>query len=83
VAKITRFCKKSAPYRSGEELLLYPNEKTPGSYAPPGVLFMPVELVETHHSYPQFLQWNCLPGFLLAQPQIATSISFVFYNRGD
>nr|DAN17196.1 MAG TPA: hypothetical protein [Caudoviricetes sp.] len=44
---------------------------------------MPVELVIAYHSYPQFLHLNCLPGFLLARPQIATSISFVFYNRGD
>nr|DAU57015.1 MAG TPA: hypothetical protein [Caudoviricetes sp.] len=48
-----------------------------------GVLFMPSQLAATHHSYPQFLHLNCLPGFLLAQPHIATSISFVFYNRGD
>ena len=36
-----------------------------------------------HHSYPQFLHLNCLPGFLLAQPHIATSTNFAFFNRGE
>nr|DAM03044.1 MAG TPA: hypothetical protein [Bacteriophage sp.] len=26
---------------------------------------------------------NCLPGFLLAQPHITTSINFAFFNRGE
>ena len=44
---------------------------------------MPFKLDVAHHSYPQFLHLNCLPGFLLAQPHIATSINFAFFTRGE
>lgn len=57
--------------------------KTPRTDEVPGVLFMPSWLVVAHHSYPQFLHLNCLPGFLLANPQMATSINFAFFNRGE
>ena len=48
-----------------------PLKETLGCYILPSVLFMPFQLDAAYHSYPQFLHLNCLPGFLLAQPQNA------------